>query len=134
MAKEKTTPEERRQYIEEQRAADEAHIGPGRRLPVDMSFIDRSGNVVRPDRDSHYSKKKRLNDDYRAQPRYGLSIITILGLLGGLFFLSSNITGNVVGNMANSASNIVGVVLICVGLVGSFFWFKGREKPKNHKA
>ncbi len=52
----------------------------------------------------------------------------VVGLIGGLFFLSSNITGDVVGNMANYTSNIIGVVLICIGLIGSFFWLRSRRK------
>jgi len=52
---------------------------------------------------------------------------SIIGILGGIFFLSSNITGNVIG-LNQSTGNILGVVLLCVGLVGSFFWFKNRKK------
>lgn len=46
---------------------------------------------------------------------------SIIGIFGGLFFLSSNITGNVVGSLTNSTSNIVGAVLLVLGIIGSFF-------------
>ncbi|MDP2947157.1 MAG: hypothetical protein Q8N88_03500 [Nanoarchaeota archaeon] len=55
------------------------------------------------------------------------SIISILALLSGLFFLSFSFTGNVVGNLANSTQNIVGGSLIIVGLVAGFFYIKGRK-------
>lgn len=52
--------------------------------------------------------------------------ISIIGLIGGLFFLSSNFTGNVIGS--STTSNIIGVVLFLVGVVGGFFYFKGKRK------
>jgi len=45
-----------------------------------------------------------------------------VGLIAGLFFLSYNFTGNVVGT--NSTSNILGIGLIICGLVGAGFYFK----------
>jgi len=54
-------------------------------------------------------------------------VTVIIGLIGGLFFLSTNITGNVIG-LNQSTGNILGAVLLCVGLVGSFFWFRSRKK------
>jgi len=51
----------------------------------------------------------------------------IIGIVAGLFFLSNNITGNVIGNMTNSTSNIIGAVFVLVALVGGFFWFRNRK-------
>lgn len=51
----------------------------------------------------------------------------IIGLLGGLFFFSSNITGNAVG-LNQSSSNIFGAILLVIGLIGSFFWFRNKNK------
>lgn len=53
-------------------------------------------------------------------------IVSILSSIGGLFFLSSNITGNVISSLNTSTSNIIGAVLLLIGLVGAFFWFKNR--------
>lgn len=47
--------------------------------------------------------------------------IALMGFLGGLFFLSSNITGNVVGLSAKSNS-LIGSALILVGVIAGFFW------------
>lgn len=53
--------------------------------------------------------------------------VAIIGLFGGIFFLSSNITGNAIANMTNSSSNILGAGLLIVGLVAGFFWMKSRR-------
>ena len=54
------------------------------------------------------------------------SIIAIVGLSSGIFFLSSNITGNVIGNQ--TISNSIGAVLLIIGLVAGFFWLKSKKK------
>lgn len=48
----------------------------------------------------------------------------ITGIMGGIFFLSSNLTGNVVGNLNQSSSNFIGIGLFLVGLVGALYYFK----------
>jgi len=55
------------------------------------------------------------------------AIITIVALIGGLFFLSDNITGNVVTNLDTDTSNLVGVSLFVIGLIGAFFYFKSKK-------
>lgn len=52
------------------------------------------------------------------------SLISMILFGGGLFFLSSNITGNVVGNFTQGNSNLIGVILFCLGLIGGFFYLK----------
>jgi hypothetical protein len=49
---------------------------------------------------------------------------SIIGTIGGLFLLSSNITGNAIANVSQSSGNILGAVLLVVGLVAGFFWVK----------
>lgn len=56
------------------------------------------------------------------------STMAIIGIGGSLFFLSPNITGNVIGNLVNTTSNIVGVSLLVVGLVAGFFWLKSKKR------
>lgn len=66
----------------------------------------------------------------------GLEIATattaIIGVIGGFFFLSTGITGNVIGNLNSTSSNIIGGALFFVGLVGAFFYFK-KSKRKISK-
>lgn len=56
------------------------------------------------------------------------SVIAISGLALSLFFLSSNITGNAIGNLTNSTSNYIGVIFLLLGIVGSFFYFRNRNR------
>jgi len=51
---------------------------------------------------------------------------SIVRILGGIFFLSTNITGNAIANVSQSSGNILGVVLLVVGLVAGFFWVTGK--------
>jgi hypothetical protein len=52
-------------------------------------------------------------------------IIAVIGIIAGIFLLSSNITGNVVGNsfIGSTITNIFGIVLFIFGLVGLIFYF-----------
>jgi len=50
----------------------------------------------------------------------------IIGIVGGLFFLSSNITGNAIGS--STVSNSIGAIFLVVGLVAGFFWLKSKKK------
>lgn len=45
----------------------------------------------------------------------------VMALLGGsLFFLSPNITGNIIGNTKTSSSNIIALILFIIGIMGFF--------------
>jgi len=50
----------------------------------------------------------------------------IIGVFTGLFLLSSNITGNVIGSLNRTSTNWIGVILFVIGLVGAFAYFKKR--------
>ncbi len=50
----------------------------------------------------------------------------IIGLIGGMFFLSFNITGNAVGSRA--IPNIIGVVFLITGLIACYFWVSEKKK------
>ena len=56
-----------------------------------------------------------------------LTIISGIGILGALFFLSSNLTGNVISNLTQTSSNIIGGALFFVGLIGTFFYFRKKK-------
>lgn len=53
-----------------------------------------------------------------------MATIATLGILGGLFFLSTNITGNVIATLNPSTSNIIGACLLVLGIVGAAFFFR----------
>lgn len=56
------------------------------------------------------------------------STLALVGLISSMFFLSFNLTGNVIGSLNPSSSHIIGSVLFFVGLVGAFFYFRGKKK------
>jgi hypothetical protein len=68
-------------------------------------------------------RKNRLEKTMMVAP-----IIAIAGILGGIFFLSSNITGNAIADMTTKTTSFLGAGLLIVGLVAGFFWLKGRRK------
>ena len=74
-------------------------------------------------------KTLQLEDNSESKPQLEkrLGILVILSIFGGIFFLSSNLTGNVIGTMTNSTSNILGAVLLVIGLTGSFFWIRRKR-------
>jgi len=53
--------------------------------------------------------------------RKTLAILSIGSVLVGIFFLSPNLTGNVIGNMTRNSGNILGGILFILGIVGAFF-------------
>ena len=56
------------------------------------------------------------------------SSLAIAGILGGIFFLSSNITGNAIADLTTKTTSFLGAGLLIVGLVAGFFWVKSRKK------
>lgn len=65
-------------------------------------------------------KKKQLEDKSM--------IALIVGIIGGLPFLSPNITGNSIANMNLQASNIAGAIFFIIGLVGAFFLLRSKKE------
>ncbi|MEK6898681.1 MAG: hypothetical protein AABW79_01130 [Nanoarchaeota archaeon] len=47
----------------------------------------------------------------------------LVGLFLGIFFLSPNLTGNVIG-LNQDSSNLIGGILFLIGLIGTFVYFK----------
>lgn len=73
----------------------------------------------------------RLKSIFDRQNRGGIektvATTAVVGLVGGSFFLSSNVTGNVIG-LSNTTSSWIGGVLILIGLIALGFWVKNRKK------
>lgn len=63
--------------------------------------------------------------------------VSLSGFGSGTVLLSSNITGNVIGNLNQISLNWIGGVLFVVGLIAGFFWLKKRklkiEKIKQNR-
>lgn len=72
-----------------------------------------------------YLKNIKRNTD--SSSGLAVGIFTFSSLLG-LFLLSSNITGNAIGNMTKSGSNFGGAILLILGIVGLFLESKKFKK------
>jgi hypothetical protein len=55
------------------------------------------------------------------------SVVAVGGILGSLFFLGSNLTGNAIANLNFQNSSFLGAGLLIVGLVAGWFWLKGKK-------
>lgn len=73
----------------------------------------------------HDGAKQRLASRKGLDSRVLNSTLSTIVVLAGLFFLSSNITGNVIG-LNQTSSNWIGVGLFVVGLLGAFVYFRKR--------
>jgi hypothetical protein len=90
----------------------------------------------RDDKDSmEEGHRRELLGLRRMWKRKGLSGIfdqatataSIVGIVGGIFFLSTNITGNAIADMTTKTTSFLGAGLLIVGLVAGFFWVKSRK-------
>lgn len=55
------------------------------------------------------------------------AVVCIGSFVLSLLFLSPNLTGNVISNITNSTSNILGAGLLVVGLIAGYFWVKNKR-------
>lgn len=69
--------------------------------------------------------RNRDRNDLEQITKVGAAIFSIVGLIGGLSYLSSNITGNVI-NSNNDHFIWIGGVLFIIGVLGAFTYFKIR--------
>lgn len=73
------------------------------------------------------TSKKKNEEDTSGLERF-IAVISGIGILGSLFFLSPNITGNAISNLTTKTTSFLGVGLLIIGLVAGFFWLKRRKK------
>ncbi|MDH3324358.1 MAG: hypothetical protein OEL89_01855 [Candidatus Peregrinibacteria bacterium] len=64
-------------------------------------------------------------DDEATTRRAAYSFVSVATLASGFVFFSGNITGNVIG-FNETSSNILGAVLIVVGVIAASLYFKKR--------
>lgn len=55
-------------------------------------------------------------------------VVGVGGVLGSLFFLGSGVTGNAIGNISQSSSSWIGIVLFLVGMAGALFYFRIKKR------
>jgi len=74
---------------------------------------------------THFSKES--NEEGGLEGKV-VEIIAILGFGLGIYFLSTNITGNAIVDLPTNTTSWVGGVLLVVGLVAGFFWLRSKKK------
>lgn len=123
-------------YEEEERRAIESSADRLRRNEGSVSNKIKFSSALTEQHSKDFIKdiqkaKKTIEDLVGGKSQEGvagkvLASIGIAGLLGGLYFLSNNLTGNVISNLNQTSSNWIGGVLFIIGLVGAFAYFGRR--------
>ena len=54
------------------------------------------------------------------------AISSLIGLMAGLFLLSPNLTGNIIGNLDKNSGSIIGIILFLFGILAAIFYFRKR--------
>lgn len=92
---------------------------------AEITKKERQAHSTRP-----YEAPEKISDQRASEGRLAqkvAGIIGFLGILSGLFLVSSNITGDVIANATLTNSTLSGVFLFIVGLIASFFYFERRN-------
>lgn len=76
--------------------------------------------------DSKAKLMRNFQEEWQ-RARRGFVATAILGVAGGIFFLSSNITGNAIADLTTKTTSFLGAGLLIVGLVAGFFWLKNKK-------
>ena len=88
----------------------------------DEGNYERASNAAK-NRDNSQTRQ----DHIKSKLEKAAIAASIVGIIGGLFFLSSNITGNAIANISVQNSSFLGAGLLIVGLVAGWFWLKGKK-------
>ncbi|MDD5012200.1 MAG: hypothetical protein PHQ66_00940 [Candidatus Nanoarchaeia archaeon] len=96
-------------------------IGFGEPTIPDLGKMDKkeADKIIKKAREMQKGEEKGLTSRLYLIIGAGIS-------LAGLFFLSSNVTGNAIGNIAIPTSKIIGAILFIGGLIATFFFLKKR--------
>jgi len=79
-------------------------------------------NQLKKDTERVYGFEKDKLDMHKDRGKGLVGIASVVLMVGGIFFLSPNLTGNAISNLTNQTSNIIGAGLFLMGIVGSYFW------------
>jgi len=87
----------------------------GKRSDRDKYTKKYSGVTIRK-----YEEQTRSNSDLSSRVS---SFFVIAGVLGGLFFLSPNLTGNAIAEISKTSTNWIGISFLFIGLISAGFYF-----------
>ena len=71
--------------------------------------------------------KKKISASGKKLKRKVAKIVSLSGFGSGTVLLSPNITGSAIGNLNQTSSNLIGGILIIIGIIAGFFWLRGRK-------
>jgi hypothetical protein len=88
------------------------------------SYVNKTTETKDIDNSTGLEKVAEVEDTEKA-PAAALAIV---GILGGLYTLSPNLTGNAVSDMGLTTTNIFGVIILILGFVGLYLLFRKKKK------
>ena len=74
---------------------------------------------------------QELHDQIQSQKsleQRASSTTAVLAFIGSLFFTTSNLTGDAIGTLSTSTTNLIGIILFLIGIVGTLFYIKSFRK------
>jgi tetratricopeptide (TPR) repeat protein len=70
-------------------------------------------------------EKKIETQNKRIERRRAVSLAaSIVGFIGGIFFINSNITGNAIMELSSKTTSFLGIGLLLLGFVAGLFWLR----------
>lgn len=102
------------------------YVLPKGKIKGDKLKVNKLRKPSENDETREYDLESILSEKESSSSRFS-SVIAIAGLGAGIFFLSSNITGNAIAEMTTKTTSFLGAGLVIVGLVAGFFWLKSRK-------
>ena len=102
-------------------------------LGLEYEFIPEEGFELST-RYGHYLPKKENKPVKPKDLETKLEVATIVtGILGSIFFLSSNFTGNVIANSTTQITSIIEIGLFAISLIAGCFWLRNRRNKLNFR-
>ncbi len=107
-------------------------LGVGNRTSVKRRLLqayqdqypNENDNHIKKEIEAYLKRNPESKQSGKTLEHKFISVIAGASIIIALFFLSSNLTGNVVGNLAKSDSNIIGAILFVLGIIGLFISFR----------
>lgn len=75
--------------------------------------------------------KKKIPRNISFLERLMPLVIAVVGLVSGIFFFSTSVTGNAISNLSSTTSSWIGGVLVLIGVVALGFWIKNKKRSKK---
>ena len=97
-------------------------------IPKSMPHYDHKKNIGYLKVKIKEEKSKCMGYSNQGLENQLVAMIPVFSFVIGLFFLSSNITGNVISDSSVNAASWIGIILLVIGLITGFFELKKLKK------